>query len=120
MVCGPVTRRRGRSLRSGPGQREPLRDGTQVDTAHEAPEPACVGVPRRMLLALGGMVLLGGCTVTHSTRPNTAAGGTDPAAPRASGPPGAQPPPGPRQPAGAPGGAPGRPPRAPAPPGPRN
>src|SRR5258708_13364602 len=93
MVGGPVTRRRGRSLRSGPGQREPLRDGTQVDTAHEAPEPACVGVPRRMLLALGGMVLLGGCPSTDSAGPSTPAGRAHPPAPRAPGPPARHPPP---------------------------
>ena len=70
-----------------------------MDTAHEAPEPACVGVPRRMLLALGGMVLLGGCTVTDSTGPSTAAGRAHRAAPGPSGPAGAQPAPGPVQPA---------------------
>src|SRR5258707_4258033 len=113
MVSGPVRRRRGRSLRSGPGQREPLRDGTQVDTAHEAPEPACVGVPRRMLLALGGMVLLGGGTVTDSTGPSTAAGRAHPAAPGPSWPAGAQPTPGPLQPAVAPVRAAGRHPQAP-------
>src|SRR5258708_35362356 len=102
MVGGPVTRRRGRSLRSGPGQREPLRDGTQVDTAHEAPEPACVGVPRRMLLALGGMVLLGGGTGPDSTGPSTAAGRAAPAAPGPAGPPGPRTAPRPLAPAVAP------------------
>src|SRR5258708_36473603 len=68
-----------------------------------------------MLLALGGMVLLGGCTVTDSTGPSTAAGRAHRAAPGPSGPAGAQPAPGPVQPAGARARAAGRHHEAPAP-----
>ncbi|HEX4655828.1 MAG TPA: polysaccharide deacetylase family protein [Streptosporangiaceae bacterium] len=61
-----------------------------MDTAHGTPGPARADVPRRMLLAIGGMVLLGGCAVTDSSRRNPA-GPVPSAAPRPSGPASAHP-----------------------------
>ena len=44
----------------------------------ETTSPDSVGLSRRLLLAVGGMVLLGGCAVTDSVRPRSPAGPSRP------------------------------------------
>jgi peptidoglycan-N-acetylglucosamine deacetylase len=69
-----------------------------VDAKGGEPSPPCAGLPRRVLLAVGGVVLLGGCAVTPSIRPNPAARPGRGAAPGPSGRAGARPAPPPVRP----------------------
>src|SRR5215467_3383952 len=52
-----------------------------MDTTHETAGPESAGLSRRLLLAVGGVVLLGGCAVTDSVRPSSPAGRTRPRTP---------------------------------------
>jgi peptidoglycan/xylan/chitin deacetylase (PgdA/CDA1 family) len=52
-----------------------------MDTTHETAGPESAGLSRRLLLAVGGVVLLGGCAVTDSVRPSSPAGRSRPRTP---------------------------------------
>ena len=52
-----------------------------MDTTRGTPSPESAGLSRRLLLAVGGVVLLGGCAVTDSVRPSSPAGRSRPATP---------------------------------------
>jgi peptidoglycan-N-acetylglucosamine deacetylase len=53
-----------------------------MDTTRGTASPQSAGLSRRLLLAVGGVVLLGGCAVTDSVRPSSPAGRSRPGTPR--------------------------------------
>ena len=53
-----------------------------MDTTRGTASPESAGLSRRLLLAVGGAVLLGGCAVTDSVRPSSPAGRSRPGTPR--------------------------------------